>query len=626
MANTTNTSDPLEHIMVHPALRKATDLVPAEPWISAMASINALVKDGMTNDLLLVFEGEADGVRRYNGFVSTDHLRSAYDLANFWEDELWDKKGDCTVRIDNQDVSFDSNIIFGTKSEYLISLISGKRSIRHLWTKCKQQRADYISECVCEKGKHYHFKVPPLGEDMEKVERYNLAIRNFIATVIRKPIVGCSLVSALKDLQIIAKHIFKLQYPERAAGFIRDHVRELSLDNFANRPADIGKFLAWTEEIRWSRAFVETFAHCVGMLNCGVLDHESLDAVSSTTRALLEHSSTHMHYRLTSAELHMAAFGIDSIIQGELKNHPGVRKSLLAFQDFLQKHYAQVYNTWPPPVHRNSGHWLTRSVAQRLQQDFGNLYDLLVDNTLRNGVVTPAHADFFDCALDRRQLFASWDRQNGFTSLPYSDPKAPDHSPTKIVEQEEEKGARRSSLIPAVQKHRKKAPDLCNIYTRATNAETHSKLSQINFVTIMLTQTVSAFCKAFLNHEASIKHQQMNTHEGRLGRWIIIYCMMQLLSKVAVDIQGLRYTSGVEYHLSADTDGTPPWDPSDFPTTMRPAGTEYSWAALFARANGMPHGVSGTVQKKSTKARFKVVHLPDGRVMLEDPDGHVVFR
>jgi hypothetical protein len=127
MANTNNTSDPLEHIMVHPALRKATDLVPAEPWISVMASINALVKDGMTKDMLLVFEGEADGVRRYNGFVSTDYMRSAYVLANRLEDELWDSKGDCTVRIDNQDVSFDSNIIFGTKSEYLISLISGKQ-------------------------------------------------------------------------------------------------------------------------------------------------------------------------------------------------------------------------------------------------------------------------------------------------------------------------------------------------------------------------------------------------------------------------------------------------------------------------------------------------------------------
>jgi hypothetical protein len=260
-----------------------------------------------------------------------------------------------------------------------------------------------MAVCVCEEGRHYYLTVPPLGEDTEKVGRYNLAIRNLIATIIRKPIVGCTLVSALEDLQIIVKHVFKLQHqPEKAADFVRDYVQELKLDNFANRPADIAKFLAWTEEVRWPRAFVETFAHCVGMLNCGVLDHESLDALSPTTRALLEHSCTHMHYRLSSAEIHMAAFGIDSTVLEELSDHAGVKKSLLAFQDFLRQHYSQVYRTWPPPVHRNSGHWLTRSVAQRLQQDFGNLYDLLVDKDLRNGVSRPAYAGFFGCTLDRR--------------------------------------------------------------------------------------------------------------------------------------------------------------------------------------------------------------------------------
>jgi hypothetical protein len=340
-----------------------------------------------------------------------------------------------------------------------------------------------MAVCVCEEGRHYYLTVPPLGEDTEKVGRYNLAIRNLIATIIRKPIVGCTLVSALEDLQIIVKHVFKLQHqPEKAADFVRDYVQELKLDNFANRPADIAKFLAWTEEVRWPRAFVETFAHCVGMLNCGVLDHESLDALSPTTRALLEHSCTHMHYRLSSAEIHMAAFGIDSTVLEELSDHAGVKKSLLAFQDFLRQHYSQVYRTWPPPVHRNSGHWLTRSVAQRLQQDFGNLYDLLVDKDLRNGVSRPAYAGFFGCTLDRRQLLVSWDRRNGFTPLLHSDPKAPDHSPTKVVEQEEEKGARRSSLIPAVQKHHKKAPDLYNIYTRATSDEAYSKHFRISLV------------------------------------------------------------------------------------------------------------------------------------------------
>ena len=362
------------------------------------------------------------------------------------------------------------------------SLFSQVNAIPDTLSECKQQCADHTAECVCEKGRHYHFKVPPLGEDSEKIGIYNLAIRNFIATIIRKPLVGFSLVSALEDLRIIVKNLFKLQHqPEKAVRFVQDYVEELNLDNLAHRPADIGKFLAWTEEVRWSRAFVETFAHCVGMLNCGVLDHESLDALSPTTRALLEHSCTHMHYRLSSVEVLMAEFGVDSTTLGELEDHIGIKKSVLAFQDFLQQHYAQIYGTWPPPVHHNSGHWLTRSVAQRLQQDFGNLYDLLVDKNVRHGMITPTHPDPFGRKLDRRQIFASWDRQNGFTAMTHSNPMAPDRSPTKTVEQEEEKGARRSSLVPAVQKHRKKAPDLYTIYSNASSgADAYSKHSRIH--------------------------------------------------------------------------------------------------------------------------------------------------
>lgn len=57
----------------------------------------------------------------------------------------------------------------------------------------------------------------------------------------------------------------------------------------------------------------------------------------------------------------------------------------------------------------------------------------------------------------------------------------PDRSPTKTVEQKEEKGARRSSLVPAVQKHRKKAPDLYTIYSNASSgADAYSKHSRIH--------------------------------------------------------------------------------------------------------------------------------------------------
>ncbi|KEQ98445.1 hypothetical protein AUEXF2481DRAFT_487066 [Aureobasidium subglaciale EXF-2481] len=573
MANTDNINDISGNTMVHPLLRIADDTVPAEPWISKMASIDNLIRNGINKSWMLVFKGEADGVSRYSG-----------------HDDLWDHEGDCKVRLGNQEVCFDSNIIFETRSDDLLSL---------------------ISECVCERGIHYIFRLPPLGEDVEKINRYNLAIRNFIATIIRKPIIGNTLVSALEDLQIVAKHVFKLQHqPEKAAAFVHDLVENMKFDNFINRPADICKFLAWTEKTRWSRGFVETFAHCVGMLNCGHLDQESLEELSPTSRALLEQSCTKMHYSLMTTEIPLTVFAIGPTVMREVEDYAGIQQSLLAFQNFLHRYYAQLYGTWPPPMHQSSAHWLTRSMVQRLQKDFGNLYDLLVDTNIQRGAAKDADADSFGCGLDRGHLFATWDSRNSFDPLTYFEPKAPVYSPTVVVEQEGAKGARRSSLIPAVQKHRNKGPDLHDIYTRATNAETN----------------VSDFCKAFQNHEASIKHRAIDTHEGRLGRWIVVYCMMQVLSRVSVDIQGLRYTQGVEYFLNANINGTPPWSPNKLPETIRAAAPQYGWAALYARSTEKLPQRLNSAQKKDTKAKFEVMHLADGRVMLKDPDGHIVFR
>jgi hypothetical protein len=332
-------------------------------------------------------------------------------------------------------------------------------------------------ECVCEVGTHYRFNVPPLGEDLDKIGRYNLALRNFIATIMRKPLVGNTLVSALEDLQIMTRHIFGLQHqPQRAIGFVQDYVQELRLDNIAHRPTDVGHFLAWTERTRWARGFVESFAHCVGMLNCGVIDQESLnDDLSPTTRALLEHSCTHMHYNLAEVEASAASFGVSNAMMYTLEDYPGVAKSMLAFQKHLAQHYARAFGQWPPAVHQNSGHWLTRSLAQRLQQDFGNLYDLLVDTNVRQGSDAAKSANSFGCGLDRRQLLAAWDRQRGFNPMPHPDPKVPDYSATWSAEEEKDRNVKRSSLIPAVQKHRKKGTDLAGMYSRATNKDVYSK-------------------------------------------------------------------------------------------------------------------------------------------------------
>lgn len=75
MANTNHPEKILEDIMVHPLFRKAAT-TPAESWISTMASVNALLRDGINRDRLLIFTGDADGVSRYNGFVSSPVIRT----------------------------------------------------------------------------------------------------------------------------------------------------------------------------------------------------------------------------------------------------------------------------------------------------------------------------------------------------------------------------------------------------------------------------------------------------------------------------------------------------------------------------------------------------------------------
>jgi hypothetical protein len=52
----------------------------------------------------------------------------------------------------------------------------------------------------------------------------------------------------------------------------------------------------------------------------------------------------------------------------------------------------------------------------------------------------------------------------------------------------------------------------------------------------------------------------VSPREARLGRWVLLYGILQVLSKLSVDTQGLKYSEGVQYFLCADLKRTPPWE------------------------------------------------------------------
>lgn len=47
--------------------------------------------------------------------------------------------------------------------------------------------------------------------------------------------------------------------------------------------------------------------------------------------------------------------------------------------------------------------------------------------------------------------------------------------------------------------------------------------------------------------------------EARLGRWMLLYGILQVLSTLSVDVQALKYTDGVRYFLCSDLKRLPEW-------------------------------------------------------------------
>lgn len=79
-------------------------------------------------------------------------------------------------------------------------------------------------------------------------------------------------------------------------------------------------------------------------------------------------------------------------------------------------------------------------------------------------------------------------------------------------------------------------------------------------------------------------HLDVTPQEARLGRWALIYGVLQVLSLLSVDIHGLRHTTGVDYFLCTTLRGCPPWKDGRLPQNILEASQlrSYCWEAPHA--------------------------------------------
>jgi len=69
--------------------------------------------------------------------------------------------------------------------------------------------------------------------------------------------------------------------------------------------------------------------------------------------------------------------------------------------------------------------------------------------------------------------------------------------------------------------------------------------------------------------------------DARLGRWILLYGILQSLSTISVDTAGLKYKDKIKYYISPSLEGCPPWRSPDAGLLMIEACQErsYCWVA-----------------------------------------------
>lgn len=275
--------------------------------------------------------------------------------------------------------------------------------------------------------------------DSTSQSRYRNSVRNFFAALRGRPIVGRTLVSELSHLHLIAIDLLGSQdQPEMADNFVRNYVQRLHLDDCRHLRSETLELLDWCEQTRWEKGWIESFAHCVGMLGIGIDQCDGFAALSLQTQGLLRRSQRQQQHAIYEVQSILSGFHIAGDPPSSDSTYTVGLQAARAFEQFLLDYYTHRFEKWPPATDVDMGEiWLTRTLAQRLQDDFGSLYDLLVDSDdVRNpqhqgAAARTLHADDTNnmkgereaaCASNfpLQKLMLDWNTEHGYKPIPHS--------------------------------------------------------------------------------------------------------------------------------------------------------------------------------------------------------------
>ena len=452
--------------------------------------------------------------------------------------------------------------------------------------------------------------------------RYHLTTRNVLAFLLNRSLVGLNFCQALRDLRCRLEAYMPPQtncVKLIVRYLVRKHLHNIS--NNPSTAAGLLAWSEDTG-VHWLEGWREAFVHCCGMYNrlaetpefdciseaskglLGTAHVELQTRMRVAEKRLLTFKFDDIWLPITISNAvskpttttngdSAAGCGVSTNDSGtrsksklyEQQQQQQARAAFDGFRQFLRRYYEKAYKSWRIRVaqeHCNDS-WLTRKLARELQADFGALYEYLVD---RDAVWGPGgdiiknipagrgqRADFViaspatasnengnsDIVAQTIRLLRHYDYRHNHTPLLCPFPLLPASVPVEATdEQDGQQGITRRGLHALMTGKATRARDkrVIAAYAAVNNAHFYSNTQQ--HAATSPNPMANPLVEAFRKHEKSEQPRYLDPRSARVGRWIMLYSVLQVLAEISVDTPHLFFND-VPYFLNPRLSNTPPW-------------------------------------------------------------------
>ncbi|EAW07386.1 uncharacterized protein ACLA_020940 [Aspergillus clavatus NRRL 1] len=481
------------------------------------------------------------------------------------------------------------------------------------------RRMAFVEDEGLEDEQELHLYLPiPLNSDVSSSENRTssedtetlVLFRNLFAFLLGQSLVATprspTLFSIFMDVaSLLSRFEFSnfdgTNFGETATSSFSNYCDELHLADVRKSREKTIEAIILGERLRFFPLYLEGFVHGVGKLDeLKQLRSPKYTLISPVTQKRMERGFIDLDTRLRILHSKLNEFEFPSVFSGVANSTTSAESKVvkfklwkvafMEFRRFTMQYYRTKYGSWPPKARSKKNHFeesgLNRQVLKDLYDDFANLYDMLVDRTAlttrtvdmaADGEVSADPHETMTRAL--RQVLSEYDRATPPVQppIPFDVPQFPSLEALQLKPADPKKDAKRRA---------KKLKDadinavLMGSYTRESMRPT-------------------PFIEAFMQFERRSAHGKNleDLIDHRCGQWIFLYCVIQALPLLVVDVQDVKYTEGVEYLLCIAPRGGAPWIHNDGKTARSWFGVAGGAGVVSLPSDVVVNGVEGIYRR-----------------------------